>query len=237
MNPTFHYTPSVDQLDTKLNNVIVEMGYTTQQIPAGYSAILQELYEQAREIVQPTCGFTVLPEGSAVVTPGKITLEGVEFKTDRIVAGPLKKMERAVLFAGTIGPAFDKWSKNTFDGGDPLAGFIIDLIGSELAENVAEWVHGKAGDYARENGLQFSNRYSPGYCGWSVAEQHQLFGFFPANFCGISLTESALMKPHKSVSGIIALGKEIKFKDYPCDMCKATHCYKNRTLYSTITVK
>ncbi|MCK7538940.1 MAG: hypothetical protein MZV63_52410 [Marinilabiliales bacterium] len=46
-----------------------------------------------------------------------------------------------------------------------------------------------------------TNRFSPGYCGWDVAEQHKLFSFFKDNFCGITLTESALMNPVKSVSG------------------------------------
>jgi hypothetical protein len=58
-----------------------------------------------------------------------------------------------------------------------------------------------------------------------VADQHKLFSFFPANCCGISLTDSALMHPIKSVSGIIGLGKEVKFREYTCDLCSQVECF------------
>ena len=136
-------------------------------------------------------------------------------------------MKEAALFAVTIGHEFDKWSKNTFNSGDPLGGFIIDLIGSELAESTADWIENKIVSMAKIENKKCSNRYSPGYCGWNVSEQHKLFSFFPENFCGISLTETALMKPHKSVSGIIGISETIIRRDYPCDVCNVSHCYKN----------
>ncbi len=76
-------------------------------------------------------------------------------------------------------------------------------------------------------GLHVTNRYSPGYCGWSVAEQGMLFSFLPKNFCDIRLTESSLMIPLKSVSGIIGIGKELRRKGYKCDFCDIANCLRS----------
>jgi len=82
---------------------------------------------------------------------------------------------------------------------------------------------------AAARGKMITNRFSPGYCGWDVAEQHKLFGFFKDNFCGITLTESALMKPVKSVSGIIGIGRDVKYAPYQCHACEDKNCiYRNR---------
>ncbi len=228
MYQSFHYRPKFDELEISMDNIIATMGYSDGNIPAGYNQILMELFDAAKKMVTPQCGFVVIPQNSSSASNGIIRIDGVEFKTDKIVASPLKKMSGSALFLGTVGPEFDKWSKETFDDGDPLAGYIIDILGSEIAESIADWLANKIKNYASENWMKCSNRYSPGYCGWSVAEQQKLFRFFPENFCGISLLESSLMKPHKSVSGIIGISSDIEWKDYPCDICKVEHCYKNR---------
>lgn len=228
MYKSFYYKPKYEELDIRVENIISAMGYSDGEIPDGYNDILNELIYKAKIIVSPECGYVILPQNTSSASMGVVKLDGVDFKTDKIVAGPLKKISGAAIFVGTVGHHFDKWSKETFESGDPLAGYFIDILGSEIAESIADWLESKVVKYASEIGFQCSNRYSPGYCGWSVAEQHKLFNFFPKDFCDVKLTDSALMKPHKSVSGIIGISNEIAWKDYPCDVCNVDHCYKNR---------
>lgn len=65
-------------------------------------------------------------------------------------------------------------------------------------------------------GMVTTNRFNPGYCGWDVTEQHKLFSLMADNYCGIRLTESALMDPVKSGSGFIGIGKSVKRVPYTC---------------------
>jgi hypothetical protein len=76
------------------------------------------------------------------------------------------------------------------------------------------------------NDLQTTNSYSPGYCGWHVREQKQLFSLLPDNPCGIKLNNSRLMHPVKSVSGIIGLGIGIEQTPYACEICGLKGCFK-----------
>jgi hypothetical protein len=226
--PVYHFEPPINDLQPSLENIIRSMGYANSAIPDGYGNLLDDLFLQVKNIIAPQCGFIVLPEKSVTAKPKQIILNDKVFETNRIIAAPLKKMEKIVIFVATIGDEFDRWSKNTFDNGDLLEGYLIDLLGSEIAESAADWIEAKINQYAKNEELACSNRYSPGYCGWNVAEQRQLFDFLPANFCNISLTDSALMTPHKSVSGIIGIGKNMVRQNYPCAVCKVEHCYKNR---------
>lgn len=47
------------------------------------------------------------------------------------------------------------------------------------------------------------------YCSWNVAEQHKLFKLLTMNFSGISFTESVLIQPIKSISGINRVGEKL----------------------------
>jgi hypothetical protein len=76
----------------------------------------------------------------------------------------------------------------------------------------------------RDSGKKITNRYSPGYCGWDVTEQHKLFQLIPENYCGIKLTPSALMDPVKSISGIIGIGENVKNNPYTCRLCNQNDC-------------
>ena len=74
-----------------------------------------------------------------------------------------------------------------------------------------------------------TNRFSPGYCGWHVSEQQRLFRLFGTESpCGVSLTDSSLMVPIKSVSGVIGLGPEVRKLEYSCGLCDYKDCYKRR---------
>ena len=156
-----------------------------------------------------------------------IAVGGIVFATQRIVAGALAQAEHVAVFAATIGPAFEQWARAAM-ADDPALGFIADAVGSAVAEALADRLHDRIEQAVAPRGWKVTNRYSPGYCGWSVAEQHHLFALLPAGFCGIALSESALMQPVKSVSGVIGLGVAAKHADYLCDVCKSPDCTYRR---------
>ncbi|MCB9058710.1 MAG: hypothetical protein H6627_09095 [Calditrichae bacterium] len=221
------YNPGVNELTIDLKRVEHEMGYTENNITDDFRNILNKLYHDALKYIHPCVVFSIYPPGTASASRGEVSLNKIDFKTGKIISGQLKKMDSVAIFALTIGSEFDKWSKGFFETGDPLAAYIADLIGSEFAESLADWLEERIAETAEKNNLGHSNRYSPGYCGWSVSEQHKLFSLLE-NDCGIKLTETALMQPIKSVSGIIGLGKDIIKKEYQCNICDIEFCYKRQ---------
>ena len=107
---------------------------------------------------------------------------------------------------------------------DLLKGYIYDVVGSEIVEAAADLMQESLEKAMIAAGKKITNRYSPGYCGWDVAEQHKLFQLLPDNFCRIRLTESALMDPVKSVSGLIGIGANVRMNPYTCSLCDLKDC-------------
>ena len=78
---------------------------------------------------------------------------------------------------------------------DAAASLAADLAAEQLEEEVA-----------RRNPDLTALRYSPGYCGWHVSGQRALFDELKPGDIGLGLTDSFVMDPVKSVSGVIVVG-------------------------------
>lgn len=155
---------------------------------------------------------------------GYINLPAEEVKLDmgRRISGYFKRAESIAIFVVTLGKGYvelrDRYR------GDPLLYFLSDLLASEYTELAADSLHMKIAAYAESLSMKYSNRYSPGYCGWSTKDQGSLFSYLPPDPCGIKLTESFLMTPVKSVSGAVAIGSAVRFHKYDCNLCRDDKC-------------
>lgn len=221
------FAPAASEIKCDVQEIASFAGYDPQKAPAIFVSETERLLAGAMAILQPKCGFIVVPPEDVTVGSAAIQIHTTSFNTGKIIRRPLKNIGAAVLFIGSTGSHFENWLSDIKTENDPFKTYCADLIGSILAEQVAGWVHGKVQAWAKEKKWSSSNRYSPGYCGWDVADQIKLFSFFPDNFCGVTVSQSALMKPVKSVSGLIGLGENIQREAYDCYRCNAQHCYKN----------
>ena len=121
-------------------------------------------------------------------------------------------------------------SKELYKSGDSVLAYLIDSIASETVEMAMDIIQDKLADQMKQKKMHITNRFSPGYCGWKLSEQKELFSLLPEGFCGISLNPSFLMVPIKSVSGIIGIGKDVKNNVYPCKLCDMKDCIKRRIM-------
>jgi hypothetical protein len=101
---------------------------------------------------------------------------------------------------------------------------VYDILGSITVEKATDNIQEFLAADCKASELGISDRFSPGYCEWSVSEQQMLFDLMPKRFCGVTLSESSLMSPIKSVSGIIAIGKGFNPKGYQCNWCNDKNC-------------
>ena len=179
--------------------------------------------EKCYTLSKPCGSYTVYHHPQFDTESGIVTINNSLFSLGKIVTHALKKSSSLAFFICTCGIEVEKLSKKLIKEGHTLEGYIVDLIGSEIAEGMADFIHREIGKDVAKEKMNYTNRYSPGYCNWSVSDQQLLFPLLE-NKCGVSLTPSSLMMPIKSVSGLIGIGPDVKFKGYSCNKCDASFC-------------
>jgi hypothetical protein len=205
------------------------IGFIPGGAPEPFPDIISGILSQADEKIRPIGGYAVFDSIFVDKINKKIHINDVVFNTHSIVTRHLDKATSIAVFACTAGKDVSRWAAEYNQKGNPIHAYIVDSLGSVAVEKAMNLIQEKLKVQMHEMGLHITNRYNPGYCGWETSEQKLLFGLLPAEFCGIKLTESLLMKPIKSVSGIIGIGEGVSYKKYTCNYCKDTHClYRNK---------
>ncbi len=136
--------------------------------------------------------------------------------------------ERLALFAATMGQPLSAEIESLFRVGDFAAAVMLDAAASAAAECLVERLERRFATAPNGGPDRAVLAYSPGYCGWHVSGQRALFRALDPAEIGISLNESCLMQPLKSVSGVLVAGRaEIHDfdDDFPCcSLCSTREC-------------
>lgn len=194
--------------------------------------LIEKYIVECKNIMSPMGGYVLFAADGDVdgaELKEEIEIDGIRFHIGKILKRMLRNSKQYAFFAVTAGPEPETLSKSLFENNHFLEGYIVDMIGSGIVDSVTGQMHRHIKNHAAGQGMKVTNHYSPGYCSWDVAEQQKLFGLLPENCCGISLSDSSLMHPIKSVSGVIGLGPEVKFQDYTCEICSMKNCLYRKT--------
>jgi hypothetical protein len=201
-------------------DIYQQMGYHDTEPDEATQRETQAVVDGVRRWLQAQCCFFVVREMP-------------DFHVGRIIERQLRGAEAYALFVCTAGTAFEQYQQRLKTDGDMVRVFIADALGSVIAEKCADQMEMLLQTSIDKLGWHHTNRFSPGYCGWHVSQQQLLFPLFDGHTCGVRLTDSSLMLPIKSVSGIIGLGKEVRRLDYTCGLCNFEKCYKRRKKHTT----
>jgi hypothetical protein len=216
--------------DLKISSSMIEtvLGYKESEDRSLVTNLIEEILTDCHEISNIKAEYRVYKGVQFDNESKSITINNIRFEIKKIVYGQIKKSDSAAIFLCTAGAEIGLRSRKAMQKRDLLKGYIYDVIGSEIVEAAADLMQADLERNMLGTGKKITNRYSPGYCGWDVAEQHNLFKLLPENFCGVKLTPSALMDPVKSVSGIIGIGVNVKSNPYTCRMCDMEDCLYRR---------
>jgi len=196
--------------------------YNTEE----FSSIIDNSLQKINRYNNIKCGFKLFPPREVEIHNDSVVIQGIEFDTGNIITKRFRKSDTIAIFVSTAGKEPEKESKELMNKGDIIEGYLLDVIGSELAEEAGNILESKITELLSPFNMHITNRYSPGYCNWKVSEQKKLFSLLPEKFCGVELTESSLLIPIKSISGFIGVGKNANKEDYQCSICDIDYCFK-----------
>jgi hypothetical protein len=222
------FVPDPARLDIDPKPIYRALGYRNASVPELVTGLVDDILRKAIFLVSPRCTVAIAPDEGLAFEKNSLSCHRVTLHTQPIITKRLKKSSRIALFVCSLGSALEEWSKAELSEGDLLKGYTIDAAASAYVETVADWMEHELERVVSPRGWKQTNRYSPGYCDWSVSEQQKIFSFFPPSPSGVVLTDSSLMIPIKSVSGVIGLGPDVAREEYECKLCDLKECFQRR---------
>jgi hypothetical protein len=140
-------------------------------------------------------------------------------------------VEHVAIAVCTIGDALEGRVAELWDARElPLAS-MLDSVGSGAVESLAEYVNDLLCQQGLATGLKVTNRISPGYGDWDVAEQQAIFRLCSGAPVGVTLNEACFMTPGKSISLMAGAGRGVRVDHYfsQCARCWMRDCAYRRS--------
>jgi hypothetical protein len=213
------YEPDLDDLRADLH---INPG-------TGANDVLEKLAAEARSIAKPEglygLAFVDSEDDKAIV------VEGITFKS-RVLRINLDHQHRVFPYVVTGGVELDAWAQ-AHEG--ILEKFLADMIAEQAVEAAEDAIEDRIQQRYRPGTLSVMN---PGSLpDWPIIEQVPLFNLLgdTQERIGVTLTDSMMMIPIKSVSGI-RFASEQSFMSCqlcPRDSCRARRCPYDPALYET----
>ncbi len=219
-------TVAITDLDINLNEIYRNLGFGENQPDEMSVELVNSMLDELNTFCRPETGY-LIAEGF-LPDEHHLSINKTTIRVGKTITGYLKNCSHFAAFVVTAGKSFDAYCEQLKADGDLLSGFFAYSIGTEVAEAAVRYVSRHIERQALDHEMHYTYSYSPGYCSWHVREQQQLFRLLPDQPCGIQLTDSNLMYPEKSVSGIIGIGKYAAIAGHACDICGMVQCFKRR---------
>ena len=177
---------------------------------------VKEIVKKANQIGQPKAMYKEVYIDE--IGENYVIVENNKFES-KIMSVNLKEVHKVIIYLITCGTELEKWAKQK--DGDMLENYWLSMV--------QEVVLDKARKYIKK---EINEKYLPGSTSvmnpgslidWSITEQKKLFSILgnPEKEIGVRLTESSLMLPAKTVSGLI-YPTEKDFEN--CQVCPRENC-------------
>ena len=116
--------------------------------------------------------------------------------------------DRAVLFAATVGLEMDRLIVR-YSAVSPARALMLQAVGAERIESLCDLFCEETARRAAREGRRTRPRFSPGYGDLPLELQRDIFRALDCQRAiGLTLNESLLMSPSKSVTALIGTGRD-----------------------------
>lgn len=133
-----------------------------------------------------------LPEGNAFAS--------------RKLARFLKDAREIILMGATAGTAIMEAIQADMGGINATRGVVLDATASEVVDAALDWIMGYFRQSLRREGKTLSNsRFSAGYGDFALENQRLIYRLLQMDRLNVTITESCLLVPEKSVTAITAI--------------------------------
>jgi len=145
--------------------------------------------------------------------------QGKYFLSGPLIAQQLARTQSLIVMVCTIGSDLDECVSSLIKI-DPLIALALDGVGSAAVELLAIQACNHFEKKVNDDGFNTTIPLNPGMIGWPVdIGQPQLFSLLDSEEIHVSLTDSCMMVPNKSLSLVLGIGPDVSILGTVCDYC------------------
>lgn len=212
MSATFLFPDSKD-FSPDFKEVARYLGYRRATPPeADVSALMEKAASEMQAVMKPQAVFEIYDlavdePSSEVVSTGSttVTLSFADVTLQsRDLGRNLAGCSQVALLAATIGPQVDALIRR-HSSLDPVYASILQATGAMFIEELVDLTNSEIKKIAAAQGLKTKPRYSPGYGDVPLQVQKDFFRLLPCTRIGLTLMDTLIMAPEKSVTAFVGL--------------------------------
>ena len=204
------------------NEVIRYLGYRGITEPDEHlNALIDECIKELQEKAVPRSVYRTFPiiwhEGASA--DKMCEFAGIKVSSGNLLKN-LKGCSEIVMLAVTIGPQADMLVRRS-EVRDMLKAYTYQAVGAAMVEAWCDEINDRIVNEARERGLYARPRFSPGYGDFPLEVQKDFEKILDMpKSIGVTLSDSLLMTPTKSVTAVIGLSdKNMDCHRGGCEEC------------------
>ncbi len=187
-------------------------------------ALIDDCIKECRDVFTYNVCWCEVP---VEINGGKVKLSVLETDSKALLKN-LSGCKKAVLFGATVGIEIDRLIAK-YSRISPSKAVIFQAIGAERIESLCNSFNNEMSALLKADNLFTRPRFSPGYGDLSLKVQKDIFSVLDcARQIGLSLNESLLMTPSKSVTAIIGISRKKTECKASCNFCEKTDCLFRR---------
>ena len=199
MNQFLKLEPS--EITASKKEVIRYLGYRALHQPDDViDKLIDQCISEMQQVLRPNL---VWDEFDVTVNVDGCIINGEEIKSKKL-AENLMGVNRVVMFAATIGSEADKIVRVT-NYTDAAKACVFQATGAMFVEEFVNLFNEKINGEAAASGKNTKQRYSPGYGDLSLETQKLFFKFLNCSKIGLTLMDTLIMAPEKSVTAFIGI--------------------------------
>ncbi len=199
------YKVNFDEKDlcVDLYEVLRYLGYNKSQVTDEDKTLVENVLERERKEFKP---MAVYAKYKISIDSDVVSLPYGKVKS-RNLATNLAGCEQIYMMAVTIGAGFDRALKRNMVR-SMAESAILQSVGAAAVESLCENMVSLLNEEASKNGERLRVRYSPGFGDYSLENQKGIFSVLkPEKYIGLTLRDTFVMTPEKSVTAVIGIEK------------------------------
>ena len=201
MSTTF-LVPDSKDFSPDFKEVARYLGYSRTVSPdQDVSGLMEKAAREMAEVMKAQAVFEVFD--LTVGLESELSFADVSLHS-RDLSRNLAGCSKVALLAATLGPQVDALIRR-HSSTDPVYASILQATGPMYIEELVDLVNEEIKKIAASQGLKTKPRYSPGYGDVSLEVQKDFFRLLPCTRIGLTLMDTLIMAPEKSVTAFVGL--------------------------------